>query len=185
MNEEAKSRVAQFRFGVIHDLIGDRKLERGERKRLLKEKSSCAWEIPYSERSFISVDDPGLVGRYEKGGRRLESHPEARKTGADRGSSTRRRFSGGARSSSGAPCPSSSESARLRKIQSGDQGSSGHDLPPVPGTGLMNRQEVAEDRRRFEAECPTTSGSPTACTAPRSWWKERLAKPICLPLSTI
>jgi hypothetical protein len=39
MNEEAKSRVAQFRFGVIHDLIGDRKLERGERKRLLKEKS--------------------------------------------------------------------------------------------------------------------------------------------------
>ena len=35
MNEEAKSRVAQFRLGVIHDLIGDRKLERVERKRTL------------------------------------------------------------------------------------------------------------------------------------------------------
>jgi hypothetical protein len=48
MDEEAKSRVAQFRFGVIHDLIGDRKLARGERRRLLQEKSACAWEIPYS-----------------------------------------------------------------------------------------------------------------------------------------
>jgi hypothetical protein len=40
MDEEAKSRVAQFRFGVIHDLIGDRKLARGERRRLLQEKSA-------------------------------------------------------------------------------------------------------------------------------------------------
>ena len=46
MDEEAKSRVAPFRFGVIHDLIGDRKLARGERRRLLQEKSACAWEIP-------------------------------------------------------------------------------------------------------------------------------------------
>jgi len=29
MDEEAKRRVAQFRFGVIHDLTGDRKLGRG------------------------------------------------------------------------------------------------------------------------------------------------------------
>jgi len=54
MDEEGKRRIAQFRFGVIHDLIG-RKLNRGERKRLLTEKSSCTWEIPGSERSFISA----------------------------------------------------------------------------------------------------------------------------------
>ncbi len=46
MDEEGKRRMAQFRFGVIHDLIGDRKLKRGERKKLLLEKSSCMWDIP-------------------------------------------------------------------------------------------------------------------------------------------
>lgn len=29
MDEETKKRVAQFRFGVIHDLIGERRLNRG------------------------------------------------------------------------------------------------------------------------------------------------------------
>ena len=61
MDEEGKKRIAQFRFGVIHDLIGDRKLNRGEQKRLLLEKSSSTWEIPGSERSFISVVDYKIV----------------------------------------------------------------------------------------------------------------------------
>ncbi len=84
MDEEAKRRIAQFRFGVIHDLIGDRKLNRGEQKRLLLEKSSSTWEIPGSERSFISVSTILLwARRYEKGGRRIESlYPDAR---CDRG----------------------------------------------------------------------------------------------------
>jgi hypothetical protein len=74
MDEEGKKRIAQFRFGVIHDLIGDRKLNRGEQKRLLREKSSSTWEIPGSERSFISVSTILLwARRYEKGGRRIES----------------------------------------------------------------------------------------------------------------
>ncbi len=54
MDEEAKKRVAEFRFGVIHDLTGDRKLNRGERKRLLREKSAVEWEIPHTGRSRIS-----------------------------------------------------------------------------------------------------------------------------------
>lgn len=84
MDEEAKRRIAQFRFGVIHDLIGDRKLNRGEQKRLLLEKSSSTWEIPGSERSFISVSTILLwARRYEKGGRRIESlYPDGR---SDRG----------------------------------------------------------------------------------------------------
>jgi hypothetical protein len=80
MDEEAKRRVAQFRFGVIHDLIGDRKLSRGERKRLLVDKAACIWEIPYSERSYISASTILCwVRRYEKGGRKIESlYPETR-----------------------------------------------------------------------------------------------------------
>jgi transposase InsO family protein len=160
MNEEEKSRVAQFRFGVIHDLIGDRKLDRGERKRLLKEKSAYAWEIPYSERSFISPSTIlAWVRRYEKGGRRLESlYPEIRK---DRGrprsldEETVLSLVELKKQLRGASMPVILREARLRKIL----------LPGIkihPATiyrlfkerGLMNRQEVAEDRRRFEAELP-------------------------------
>lgn len=160
MNEEAKSRVAQFRFGVIHDLIGDRKLERGERKRLLKEKSACVWDIPYSERSFISPSTIlAWVARYEKGGRRLESlYPEARR---DRGrprsldEDTVLSLVELRKQLRGASMPVILREARLRKIL--HPGIKVH-----PATiyrlfkerGLMTRQEVAEDRRRFEAELP-------------------------------
>ncbi len=84
MKEEAKKRVAEFRFGVIHDLIGDRKLGWGQRKRLLMEKSACEWEIPGSGKSRISASTIlSWVRRYERGGRRLETlYPEAR---SDRG----------------------------------------------------------------------------------------------------
>ncbi|MCE5262641.1 MAG: hypothetical protein LLG97_03810 [Deltaproteobacteria bacterium] len=68
-----EKRIAQFRFGVIHDLIG-RKFNHGERKRLLTEKSSCTWEIPGSEWSFISASRILCwARRYEKGGCRIES----------------------------------------------------------------------------------------------------------------
>ena len=160
MHEEAKNRVAQFRFGVIHDLVGDRKLKRGERKRLLQEKSACIWEIPYSERSFISPSTiMTWVRRYEKGGRRLESlYPEVRR---DRGRP--RSLNEEAvlslvelkKQLRGASMPVILREAGLRKIL--HPGVKAH-----PATiyrlfrerGLMNRQEVAEDRRRFEAELP-------------------------------
>jgi transposase InsO family protein len=160
MNEEAKSRVAQFRFGVIHDLIGDRKLDRGERKRLLQEKSACIWEIPYSGRSFISVSTIlAWVRRYEKGGRRLESlYPEVRK---DRGrprvldEETILSLVELRKQLRGASLPVIMREARLRKILTPD-------VKAHPVTiyrlfrerGLLKRQEVAEDRRRFEAELP-------------------------------
>jgi putative transposase len=160
MNEEAKSRVAQFRFGVIHDLIGDRKLSRGEQKRLLREKSSCLWEIPYSERSYISASTIlSWVRRYEKGGRRLESlYPESR---SDRGrpraldDETVLSLVELKKQLKGASLPIVLREARMRKIL--HQGIKAH-----PATiyrlfkqrGLMKREGVVEDRRRFEAELP-------------------------------
>lgn len=160
MNEEAKSRVAQFRFGVIHDLIGDRKLSRGEQQRLLREKSSCLWEIPYSERSFISASTIlSWVRRYEKGGRRLESlYPEPR---SDRGrpraldDETVLSLVELKKQLKGASLPIVLREARLKKIL--HPGIKVH-----PATiyrlfkqrGLMKREEVVEDRRRFEAELP-------------------------------
>lgn len=43
MDEDAKKEIAVFRFGVIADLVG-RKLNRGEKELILKEKSSSRWE---------------------------------------------------------------------------------------------------------------------------------------------
>ncbi len=38
MNEEKMRRISEFRFGVIHDLIGDTELETGEQERLIRDK---------------------------------------------------------------------------------------------------------------------------------------------------
>jgi putative transposase len=73
MDQDAKREIAVFRFGVISDLVG-RKLNRGEKELILKEKSSSRWEIPFSTRSRISRSTIlSWVRAYEKGGRRLES----------------------------------------------------------------------------------------------------------------
>lgn len=50
MDQERKMQVATFRFGVISDFVGGARLSRGERERLLREKSDRAWEIPFSGR---------------------------------------------------------------------------------------------------------------------------------------
>jgi len=80
MDEDAKKTIAVFRFGVISDLVGGRKLSRGEKELILKEKSSLQWEIPFSTRSSISRPTIlSWVRAYEKG-RRLESlYPDERK----------------------------------------------------------------------------------------------------------
>lgn len=80
MDEDAKRTIAVFRFGVISDLVGGRKLNRGEKELILKEKSSLQWEIPFSTRSSISRSAIlSWVRAYEKG-KRLESlYPDERK----------------------------------------------------------------------------------------------------------
>lgn len=73
MNEEMKKTIAIFRFGVIADLVG-RKLSRGEKERILKEKVSCQWDIPHSGRSYLARSTIlSWLYVYERSGRRLES----------------------------------------------------------------------------------------------------------------
>jgi len=160
MDEEAKKRIAEFRFGVIHDLIGDRKLGRGQRKRLLQDKAECEWEIPGTGRSRISVSAIlSWVRRYERGGRRLESlYPEPR---SDRGKprtlteETVLALCELKRQYKGASLPVVLKAARNKNII-------GHDFKTANATiyrlfkqrGLMKREEQLEDRRKFEAELP-------------------------------
>ena len=173
MDEETKKRVARFRFGVIHDLIGERRLNRGERKRLLREKSSSEWEIPGSGRSYISPSTIlAWVARYRKSGGRIESlYPEERR---DKGrprvldDDTVLALVELKKQLRGASLPLVYREAKLRKI-----------LPPDSRVhlttiyrlfrerGLMKREEVPEDRRRFEAELPNDIWQSDAMHGPR------------------
>jgi putative transposase len=54
MERERKMQIATFRFGVISDFVGGARLSRGERERLLGEKSERSWEIPGTGRTRIS-----------------------------------------------------------------------------------------------------------------------------------
>jgi transposase InsO family protein len=54
MTENEKQNVAIFRFSVIHEFVGGIELGRGEQERLIEEKCSRKWDIPYSGRTRIS-----------------------------------------------------------------------------------------------------------------------------------
>jgi transposase InsO family protein len=160
MDTETKKRVAEFRFGVIHDLVGDRKLKRGERNRLLREKTACEWEIPGSGRSRISVSTIiSWVRQYERSGRRLESlYPESRR---DRGrprvidEETVLALCELKKQLRGASLPVVLREARTKKIIATNFRVADATIYRLfKQRGLMRREEVIEDRRRFEAELP-------------------------------
>jgi putative transposase len=74
MNKEQKREVAVFRFGVIHDLVGGVRLQRGDQQRLLREKCEKRWVIPYSARSRLTrTTILRWVKRYKESNGKLES----------------------------------------------------------------------------------------------------------------
>ncbi|MBA4369403.1 MAG: IS481 family transposase ISGur11 [Desulfobacterium sp.] len=54
MTEDEKIQVAVFRFSVISDFIHAPSMSRREKSRLLREKCSRKWQIPFSEKTRIS-----------------------------------------------------------------------------------------------------------------------------------
>jgi transposase InsO family protein len=160
MNEDAKMKVARFRFGVIHDLTGARTLSRGEKERIVQEKCSREWDIPFSGRSHISRSTMlNWVRMYEKSGKRLESlYPDTRQ---DKGTSracddeTAMTLINLKKELKGVSLPIILRQARKRNV-----------LPPnfkisdatiyrlFKRNGLMDDEKIYEDRRRFEAEFP-------------------------------
>ena len=53
--------VAVFRFGVISDFVTGAQMSRAEKRRLMREKSGRKWQIPFSEKTRISM---GTIGRW-------------------------------------------------------------------------------------------------------------------------
>ena len=54
MTEDEKKQVAVFRYGIINEFVGGRRLDHGEQEQLLSEKCAHRWFIPFSGRSRIS-----------------------------------------------------------------------------------------------------------------------------------
>jgi transposase InsO family protein len=160
MDEERKKKVSVFRFGVIHDLVGGRRLSRGQKETLIREKSSHEWDIPFSGRSYIS---PSTIKRwirlYESSGGRLESlHPSDRE---DKGKiramhdETALSLVNLGKEFKGASLPVIIREAR-------DRGILPVDFKVSPATlyrlfrqhGVGDDESLPPDRRRFEAELP-------------------------------
>ena len=74
MEETRKQQIALFRFGVIAQLLGYSRLDRGEREACIKKLAAQKWEIPFSQKSSISRSTiRAWLRRYEASGRKLES----------------------------------------------------------------------------------------------------------------
>jgi transposase InsO family protein len=74
MTEEQKKEVAAFRFGVIHDLVNRMDMDRGEPERLIREKCSRKWNIPFSAKTRIGrTTILRWMQRYKSSGARIES----------------------------------------------------------------------------------------------------------------
>lgn len=80
MTEEDKKQVAAFRFGVICELVNGADLDPGEQERLIKEKCSRKWQIPFSEKTSISRSTLlRWVSLYRRSNGKLESlYPQER-----------------------------------------------------------------------------------------------------------
>ena len=61
MTEDEKMQVAVFRFSVIGDFVTGVQMSRAEKRRLMREKSARKWQIPFSDKTRISM---GTIGRW-------------------------------------------------------------------------------------------------------------------------
>ena len=55
MTEDEKMQVAVFRFGVISDFVIGAQMSRGEKRRLMRDKCARKWQIPFSEKTSLSM----------------------------------------------------------------------------------------------------------------------------------
>jgi len=74
MEMDKKQQIATFRFGVIHDLVGNVELDPGEQEKLLRDKCARKWVIPYSDKTRITRSTIMRWAKlYKESGGKLES----------------------------------------------------------------------------------------------------------------
>ena len=61
MIEDEKMQVAVFRFAVISDFVIGTQMSRAEKRRLMRDKYARKWQIPFSEKTSLSI---GTINRW-------------------------------------------------------------------------------------------------------------------------
>lgn len=162
MDEEHKQRIALFRFGVIADLVGRRKLEPGKREAIIRELADQQWDIPFSTKTSISRSTiREWLRRYRLGGERLESlFPKEREdAGVARSIDPETELALVELKRQLPPRTPLSvllRVARQRKLLPPQFGASAQSIYRLFRRHGLHRQGAAapQDRRRFEAELP-------------------------------
>jgi putative transposase len=161
MDADKKSRIATFRFGVIHDLVGHVDLEPGEQERLIREKCDRKWVIPFSDKTRITRSTIlRWVRLYKDSGGKLEAL-----CNHDRSDNGKSRVideeTGSALIRLRLELPKATiarlvaEMNKRRLVTPGLALTSATVRRFLLGAGLMKQVGIVpEDRRRFEAELP-------------------------------
>jgi transposase InsO family protein len=55
MTEDEKMQLAVFRFGVISDFVTGAQMSRAEKRRLMREKCARKWQIPFSQKTRLTI----------------------------------------------------------------------------------------------------------------------------------
>jgi transposase InsO family protein len=158
VEKKKKEKVALFRFGIIAPLVGLKNIPRGEKENFARDIISQQWDIPFSERSYISRSTIfSWLKRYEESGGKLESlYPIQRR---DRGNSrtlteeTELTLLNLKKELKGASLPVILRVGRERKILPADFKVSGPTIYRLfKHHGLDKAEHPKKDLRRFEAE---------------------------------
>jgi putative transposase len=161
MEQDKKSQIATFRFGVIHDLVGGVELAPGEQERLIREKCDRKWVIPFSDKTRITRSTIlRWVKLYKNSGGNLEALANH-----DRSDSGKSRAideeTGLALIRLRQELPKATLGRLIREMNTRRLVTPGLALTRptlhrfLRSNGLMKPTQVTpEDRRRFEAELP-------------------------------
>jgi len=160
MTEEEQQRVAVFRFGVIHDLIGSTRLEHGDQEELLEAKCARQWTIPGSRRTRLSRSTIlRWVRLYTNNGNKLDALAPHRRQDRGRGrvldEDTTLALTELRRQMPHLPVPQLLRLMAERRLAPvGSPLSLSTVYRVLHGQGLMTREPAPVDRRKFEAELP-------------------------------
>jgi len=161
MDSDKKSRIATFRFGVIHDLAGHVELEPGEQERLIRDKCDRKWVIPFSDKTRITRSTIlRWVKLYRDSGGKLEAL-----CNHDRADNGKSRViddeTGSALIRLRGELPKATIARLVQEMHNRRLVTAGLALTSATvrrfllSEGLMKQAgSVPEDRRRFEAELP-------------------------------
>ena len=159
MDKEKKEKIALFRFGVISRLLWVKEDER-QQEALLREITSTAWEIPFSNRTALGRSTVlEWLKKYRDSGGRIESlEPQQR---SDKGKArsldeeTEQTLVGLKAELKGASLPVILRVARERKLLPPDFHASIQSLYRLfQRRGLNEPQGLKPDLRRYETELP-------------------------------